>query len=170
MYITTPFVATLVLYPLAILSQGTTTQPDTSQQTIVPFKSWPTCTKTCGKLYDVQGACSPPSTPASNTVSCVCADARLQPWINGNTGVCDNACTDDPDGMNQMRQWYLGLCQKSANSPTTTDTATTSTSTATATPGSSSGSSGSNSGNSNSTWYDTLVLEVILYWKLMRVF
>ncbi|KAH0491058.1 hypothetical protein TgHK011_002503 [Trichoderma gracile] len=101
--------------------------------TLVPFADraqLPACAAACGHLYDANGACVPPAvptnTPAAYT-SCFCFDPRLAPFSTTTAGVCDNACTGDPNGMASITAWYHSVCNvKNAAGPTTT-TSTTST-------------------------------------------
>jgi hypothetical protein len=155
MYITTSIFAALILCPLAVLSQATTTSVDISQQTIVPFSTLPACAAKCGPLYDAQGACSPPIV-AATSLTCFCSYATLQAFYTSTAGVCDGACPSDPSGLTQIQQWFIGLCNNKGTSQTTatgSSPTTTSTDTGTAVPGNSAGSDTS-SGSSNQTWYD----------------
>ncbi len=151
MYVTTSLFVALALCPLAVLSQ-TPTSIDTSQQTIVPFSTLPSCAAKCGPLYDAQGACSPPVVPATS-LSCFCKYGTLQSFYTTATGVCPAACPNDPNGLTGIQSWFLGLCNKGTSQTTATGTnpTTTSTDSGTAVPVAG-GSGGASSGSSNQSW------------------
>jgi hypothetical protein len=155
MYITTSLFAALILCPLAVLSQATTTSVDTSQQTIVPFSTLPSCAAKCGPLYDAQGACSPPVVSATS-LSCFCSYGALQPFYTTTTGVCDGACPNDPNGLSGIQSWFQGLCSKGTSQTQTTASGssptTTGTDSGTAVPANG-GGSGASSGSSSQPWY-----------------
>jgi hypothetical protein len=159
MYITTSLFVALILCPLAALSQATGTAALTPQQTIVPFSTLPSCAQLCGPLYNAQGACSPPTVPATS-LSCFCSYPQLQPFYTSTTGVCDSACPSDPNGLSGIQSWFLGLCSKSTSPTQTTASGssptTTSASSGTAAPAD--GGSGVSSGSSNKSWYKSLSL------------
>jgi len=127
------FLRTLALLalPLTILS---TVVPDGTPQDIVPFSTLPLCAQKCGKLFDVQGACTPPVTTTIDD-ACFCADARLSPFLQSSTlGVCNDACPDDASGLLNIMKWVNSFCaQANKANPTTTSATTTGTATATAT-------------------------------------
>lgn len=129
----------LVALPLTHVFAQTTVPQD-----IVPFSTLPACALKCGKLFDVQGGCSPPVTTSPDK-SCFCNDARLSPFFQSTTmGVCNDACPDDPSGLLNIQKWVVSFCADvKASTPTTTSasdaTATgtaATTGTATSAPGS----------------------------------
>jgi len=142
----TLLLAILSLPPLSNAAQ----QPD---GVIVPFSSQlPACASVCGKLFDVQGACSPPVI-ASVSSTCFCSDARLQPFTQSTAevqsicGTTDpNSCTSTAD-LQKIQNWYNSLCNIA-------HTATTSASTA---PATSTGSSTKPQSvqNANEGWFAT---------------
>lgn len=114
---------------------------------IVPFSSvLPACASSCGPLFDVQGACSPPNIPAVSQ-TCFCGDARLTPFITGYSevsAVCGPAsCTDTAD-LAAVQSWYETYCGEKA--------AATTTSSGAASTGTGSSSSGKTSPNTNQGW------------------
>lgn len=119
-----------------------------AQTTLFNTATLPACVKSCGYLFDVNGACVPPAkTAAAASVydACFCADSRLVPFSQGTAGVCDNACTANPGDLNTIRNWYTSFCanvKQPAGGADPTSTA----------------GSGSNKGKSNSgggTWLST---------------
>jgi hypothetical protein len=106
---------------------------------IVPFSSvLPACASKCGKLFDVQGACTPPNIAATSS-SCFCADPRLTPLLNQGTAgvqsVCSTAsgeCTATAD-LEAIQNWYAGYCNEKSPNPTTTSGGATPTGTGTTT-------------------------------------
>lgn len=106
---------------------------------IVPFSSvLPACASKCGKLFDVQGACTPPNIAATSS-SCFCADPRLTPLLNQGTAsvvsVCTAAtgeCTDTAD-LEAIQNWYASYCNEKSPNPTTTSGGSTATGTGTTT-------------------------------------
>lgn len=135
-----------LIFPL-LVSADPVAQAVPAQQTIVPFSTLPACSQQCGKLYDVQGACSPPQVDASNTKTCFCADSRLTPFNSGTTGVCDQAQCDAAS-LTTIQKWYQGLCgTTNAGTAATTTSSTTAKSTAT-----SAGNTNSKS-NGDGTWF-----------------
>ncbi|KAK5988575.1 hypothetical protein PT974_10059 [Cladobotryum mycophilum] len=85
--------------------------------TIVPFNDraqLPACAVSCGHLYDANGACVPPAVPQQQPqgyTDCFCADPRLAPFSTATAGVCDNACTAEPNGLSSITAWYHSLCK-----------------------------------------------------------
>lgn len=85
--------------------------------TIVPFddrKVLPACAVSCGALYDANGACVPPviavdAGPKAYT-QCFCLDTRVAAFSTATKGPCDNACTDDPNGLSSIAAWYRDIC------------------------------------------------------------
>jgi hypothetical protein len=150
MYITTSVFAAL-LCPLAVLSQ-TPTSIDTSQQTIVPFSTLPSCADKCGPLYDAQGACSPPVVPATS-LTCFCSYGSLQPFYTSPNVVCPDACPNDPNGLTGIQSWFLGLCSKGTTQTTATGTSPTTSSTDSGTAVPANGGSSVSSGSSSQPWY-----------------
>lgn len=100
---------------------------------IVPFSSvLPACASKCGKLFDVQGACTPPVL-AQTSSSCFCADPRLTALLNPGTagveGVCTTAsCTATAD-LEAIQNWYASYCNEKSPNPTTTSGTATATGT-----------------------------------------
>lgn len=157
----------IFLYPLSVVSQAaTTTTPDTSQQTIVPFSTLPACAAKCGPLYDAQGACSPPVVPATD-LNCFCQYGKLLPFQTSTANVCDAACPDDPTGLSKIQQWYVGLCaQRSQATATPTDSQGTTTGTPASGSSESGGSSSGSSSNQNATWYDSFIIHLVAILEL----
>lgn len=111
---------------------------------IVPFTSQlPACASLCGPLFDVQGACSEPVMPTSQ--SCFCGDARLQSIPQGTSDVqtvCGPAsCTDTAD-LTKIQAWYDTFCNAKAANPTVTTSAAGSTGTGAASSGTAKPSTG----------------------------
>jgi hypothetical protein len=138
------FLRTLALLALPLTILSDTVVPAGTPQEIVPFTTLPLCAQKCGKLFDVQGACTPPVTSTVDN-ACFCADARLSPFLQSSTlGVCNDACPDDPSGLLNIMKWVNSFCASvSKANPVTTSTATTgtpatatTTATGTAVPGS----------------------------------
>ncbi|KAI0413286.1 hypothetical protein F5X98DRAFT_352290 [Xylaria grammica] len=101
----------------------------TPSTTIVPFQSLPSCAADCGGLYDANGACVPPVNPSSDPDSwetCFCAYQELRPFYTTTKGVCDTSCSEDPQALGSIRQWFTSLC----NPKLTTRTLSTHTGTA----------------------------------------
>ncbi|KAH6608465.1 hypothetical protein Trco_001811 [Trichoderma cornu-damae] len=103
--------------------------------TIVPFgnrAALPECAVSCGHLYDANGACVPPAVPTNSPAvytSCFCADPRLAAFSTTTGGVCDSACTADPNGLASITQWYHSICNiQNVAAPTSATTTTTTTS------------------------------------------
>jgi hypothetical protein len=91
---------------------------------IVPFKSvLPACASLCGKLFDVQGACTPPAIAATSN-TCFCADPRLKPFLDTGTSgvatVCTAASCTDSNSLLKIQSWYEGYCNEQSSNPTTT--------------------------------------------------
>ncbi|PTB66823.1 hypothetical protein BBK36DRAFT_1198532 [Trichoderma citrinoviride] len=127
----------IISLPALPLPSGPSNKPAAAQApitTLVPFADraqLPACAAACGHLYDANGACVPPAiptnTPAAYT-SCFCFDPRLAPFSTTTAGVCDNACTGDPNGLASITNWYHSVCNvKNVAAPTTTSTTTTTT-------------------------------------------
>jgi hypothetical protein len=121
---------------------------------IVPFTSQlPACASKCGKLFDVQGACTPPVLAETSSI-CFCADNRLDPISNdgtaGVTQVCTAASCTDPADLQKIKTWYQSYCNEKVTTPTTTSSAG-----ATPTGTSSGGSAGTTkpSAPEHQTWY-----------------
>lgn len=123
---------------------------------IVPFTSvLPACASKCGKLFDVQGACTPPVI-AETSSSCFCADPRLTPFLNQGTSsveeVCTTAsCTDTAD-LQKIQSWYASYCNEKVPGATSTNTGSTPTGT-----GSSSGGTSTQGPKvvKNQTWFQS---------------
>ncbi|PNY23221.1 Uncharacterized protein TCAP_06833 [Tolypocladium capitatum] len=110
--------------------------------TIVPFSDLsklPDCAKECGPLYDANGACVPPAAPPADPAAytaCFCSDSRLAAFSRASTGVCDQACTGLPGGLQSVAGWFQAICKNAKgenggnggngggnnNQPTTTGT------------------------------------------------
>lgn len=138
----------LALLILPLLTRTQTQQPD---GVIVPFTSvLPACASLCGKLFDVQGACSPPVL-ASPSSSCFCGDPRLQPIANSGTAgvesVCGAASCQDTADLEKIQSWYESYCNLKQTNPTTTSGA------AGATGTSASSSIPTTVQNTNQGWY-----------------
>lgn len=152
------FLRILALFVLPFTTLSDTVVPAGTPQEIVPFSTLPQCAQKCGKLYDAQGACTPPVTKTIDN-ACFCADARLSPFLQSSTlGVCNDACPDDPNGLLTIMKWVNSFCAgvNKAN-PTTTSSTTTGTATATGTgtpvPGSEgSGGTGGTATPKKQTW------------------
>ena len=140
----------LALLSLPLLSSTQTQQPD---GVIVPFTSvLPACASLCGKLFDVQGACSPPVTTSVSS-SCFCGDPRLQPFLQSGTSgvesVCGAASCQDTPSLQKIQSWYETYCNVKDSNPTTTSGGSTAT-------GSSTGSATAKPtsvANTNQSWY-----------------
>ena len=144
--------ATLLALPLAYAQQA-------ADGLIVPFtSSLPACASLCGPLYDVQGACSPPNIPNTDS-NCFCSDNRLSAIAgDGTTGVSSvcgaTACTS-PTDLQSVKSWYQSFCANSADTPSTTtaaDAGTTTTATSSSTPRKSSTASSANSDEDTRPW------------------
>ncbi|PHH81882.1 hypothetical protein CDD82_7638 [Ophiocordyceps australis] len=85
--------------------------------TIPPFSDaaqLPDCAKSCGPLYDANGACVPPAAPqaeAAAYTACFCADSRVAAFSRGSAGVCDNACAGNQAGLQSIANWFQGICR-----------------------------------------------------------
>ena len=118
---------------------------------IVPFASvLPACASLCGKLFDVQGACTPPAI-ATTSSSCFCSDTRLTAILQGTSGVSEvcgpASCTATSD-LQTIENWYASYCgEKGVGVPTTTQSG----SAATGTSGSST-SPKSSTNNAPKSW------------------
>lgn len=141
-----------VLFAILSLPLLTSTQTQQPDGVIVPFTSvLPACASLCGKLFDVQGACSPPVT-ASVSSACFCGDPRLQPFLQSGTAgvesVCGAASCQDAADLEKIQSWYESYCNVADTNPTTTSAGSTATSTSTG-----SGSAKSTSSqNTNQSW------------------
>lgn len=145
---TTPFLLAVLSLPLL-----TSTQTQAADGVIVPFTSvLPACASLCGKLFDVQGACSPPVT-ASVSSACFCGDPRLQPFLQSGTAgvesVCGPASCQDTTDLQKIQSWYESYCNDAQSNPTTT-----SGSTATGTSTGTSSAKPTSAQNTNQGWYD----------------
>jgi len=144
---------TLILLILSTLLPLITAQAQ-ADGLIVPFTSGlPACASTCGKLFDVQGACTPPAL-AQTSDSCFCSDSRLTPFTSdgtaGVTSVCTGSTCSSAQDLQAIKSWYESFCKAA-----TTTTATTSAATSTSTKSGSSGSgSSSSNGTLHQTWWD----------------
>ncbi|GAW23431.1 hypothetical protein ANO14919_129900 [Xylariales sp. No.14919] len=121
--------------------------------TIVPFQSLPSCAADCSGLYDANGACVPPVNPSSDPDSwetCFCAYQELQPFYTTTKGVCDTSCSEDPQALGSIRQWFTSLC----NPKSTTRTLSTHTGTASQTSIESEPGRATNSNSSSSSGDD----------------
>ncbi|TAQ88118.1 hypothetical protein B7494_g3586 [Chlorociboria aeruginascens] len=149
---------------------------------IVPFTSGlPPCATKCGKLYDVQGACTPPQL-ATTSISCFCSDARTSPIAQSGTegaaAVCVNAGCSDADLL-KIQSWYDGFCGLSGAAATTSTSSTRGTAASTSTSTSSASNKGS-SGSTNNTWIGThwkwvimlvvLVVAIVGGWIIACIF
>ncbi|PKK46815.1 hypothetical protein CI102_10998 [Trichoderma harzianum] len=135
--------------------------------TIVPFGNralLPACAAACGHLYDANGACVPPAIPTNSPAvytSCFCFDSRLAPFSTTTAGVCDQACTAEPNGLASITNWYHSVCNiKNVAAPSSTSTISSSS-------GSPSGSgipqrTDAPSGDWISTHYQWVIMLVIL--------
>ena len=113
---------------------------------IVPFTSdLPSCASQCGKLFDVQGACTPPVLSSTDS-GCFCSDTRLTPILQGTAGVSSvcgaTSCTAASD-LTAIETWYKGYCGIDTQASATASCASAS-STGT--------SSGVKSSNQNKSW------------------
>lgn len=86
----------------------------------------PACAAACGHLYDANGACVPPAIPTNSPAvytSCFCFDSRLAPFSTTTAGVCDQACTAEPNGLASITNWYHSVCNiKNVAAPSSTST------------------------------------------------
>ncbi|KAG0650789.1 hypothetical protein D0Z07_2659 [Hyphodiscus hymeniophilus] len=130
----TPFLLAILSLPLLASSQT-----QAADGVIVPFTSkLPACASLCGKLFDVQGACSPPAI-ASVSQSCFCGDPRLTSFLQSGTAgvssVCGpTSCTAAAD-LEKIQSWYESYCNVAQTTPTTTTgTTPTGTQTGSSTP------------------------------------
>jgi len=145
-------VTLLALLSLPLLAS---TQTQAADGVIVPFTSvLPACASLCGKLFDVQGACSPPVI-ASVSSACFCGDPRLQPFLQSGTAavesVCGAASCQDTTDLQKIQSWYESYCNVKDSNPTTTSAGSTAT-------GTSTGSSSANptsAQNTNQGWFAT---------------
>jgi hypothetical protein len=147
---TTPFLLAILSLPLL-----TSTQTQAADGAIVPFTSvLPACASLCGKLFDVQGACTPPNI-ASVSSACFCGDPRLQPFLQSGTAgvsqVCGAASCQDTADLEKIQSWYESYCNVAQSNPTTT-----SGSTATGTSTASGSSKPTAAKNTNQGWYVNL--------------
>lgn len=152
MHFTTPLIllSSLALPYIALAEPTVPVLPP--DQTIVPFATLPDCAASCGLLFDVQGACSPPQVQAASTKSCFCSDSRLTALKTSNTGVCD-AAGCDATGLGQIQTWYKNLC-----GGTTSNTSPTTTGSTAAGTGVSAGTTNSSTAkkNGDGTWFVAL--------------
>lgn len=102
-------IATTLLSALALL-------PDTLAQTaaadgaILKWSQLPACATTCGKLWDVQGACAPAGL-TDTSKSCFCGSADLVPLtVGGPTpdGCCAAGAATD---LQKVKDWFTGYCK-----------------------------------------------------------
>ncbi|KAJ4149256.1 hypothetical protein NW754_000694 [Fusarium falciforme] len=92
------------------------------ETTIVPFndrKVLPACAVSCGALYDANGACVPPiiavdAGPSAYT-QCFCLDTRVAAFSTATKGPCDDACTNDPNGLSSIAAWFRDICTVDEN-------------------------------------------------------
>lgn len=77
----------------------------------------PTCIRSCGVMYDVNGACAATALP--NVAACFCGASRLAPFSTGVAGVCDGACQNAGD-LTSIQQWYTSFCQNAPRDVVTT--------------------------------------------------
>ncbi|PFH63433.1 hypothetical protein XA68_10024 [Ophiocordyceps unilateralis] len=91
--------------------------------TIPPFTDvarLPDCAKSCGPLYDANGACVPPAAPQSDAAAytaCFCSHAKVAPFSRGTAGVCDAACTANQAGLQSIASWFQGICKPPVAAP-----------------------------------------------------
>ncbi|KAI1082722.1 hypothetical protein F5B20DRAFT_481374 [Whalleya microplaca] len=126
--------------------------------TVVPFSSLPSCAAQCGPLYDANGACVPPAAPTAdaNTYdTCFCAYSSLQSFKQGTSGVCDNACPGDANGLSGIQSWFTSFCDGKAVATSTSTAASSST-------GASSGSNSSAGGDWLSGHWRWVIMIVIV--------
>jgi hypothetical protein len=145
--------------------------------TIVPFnnqKVLPACAAACGPLYDANGACVPPQVaadagPAAYT-QCFCLDQRVAAFSSATTGVCDDACTNDPKGLSSIAGWFRNMCSVTdgGNKGTTRKTGQQGSSTTTtgagsaSTAGSSAGANNGGGGDWISNHWQWVIMIVVL--------
>ena len=115
-----------------------------SQPQLLDFSSpnaLPACANQCQPLYTAQYACIPPQAPVSDDAayrSCFCQSAFLHNLYSTPAGLCDGICP--PDGLAQIRNWYVGTCgQKAVASPSAATSAGTSVSSSSTPTGSNAG-------------------------------
>ncbi|KAI9822065.1 MAG: hypothetical protein M1826_000573 [Phylliscum demangeonii] len=86
----------------------------------------PPCATQCQSLYTAQAGCVPPAAPVSvddTYHTCFCQSNFLHTLYSSTAGLCDGACP--PEGLTQIRTWYLALClPKSATTTTSAGTPT----------------------------------------------
>jgi len=126
-------------------------QPDGA---IVPFTSvLPPCASLCGKLFDVQGACTVPA--QANT--CFCADPRLKPFLDSGTSgvatVCTAASCTDTASLLEIQKWYEGYCNEAVANPSTTVGGSTATGTGAASTGTGTSVSSTPKLAGNQSWF-----------------
>ena len=151
------FLLAALLLPLL-----TRTQLQKPDGVIVPFTSvLPACASLCGKLFDVQGACSPPGI-ATVSSACFCGDPRLQPFLQSSTAgvaqVCGAASCQDTADLQKIQSWYESYCNVAQSTPTTTSGSATGTNTGT----SSTKPSAPESTNTNQGWYGHFLLRILI--------
>jgi len=84
--------------------------------TLIPFDELPECAKLCGQLFDVNGACVPPSKPTftdDQMKDCFCSDPRVAGFKESPSGVCDPPCTgsdNKDDTLKAIQSWYGDFC------------------------------------------------------------
>lgn len=100
-------VATTLLSALALL-QGTFAQTAPADGAILKWGQLPTCAQTCGKLWDVQGACAPIAL-TDTSKSCFCGSADLVPFTVG--GPAGDCCAAAPADLQKVKDWFTGFCK-----------------------------------------------------------
>lgn len=124
-----PKMRTQIILTLSSLFLPLISAQQSADGLIVPFTSGlPSCASQCGKLFDVQGGCTPPAISQISSI-CFCSDTRLDPFNQDGTGgvssVCGAAsCTDTAD-LQKIKTWYQKYCNEEVASTTTTSGATT---------------------------------------------
>jgi hypothetical protein len=143
---------------LAILSFLLVTSAQTQQPNgvIVPFTSvLPACASLCGKLFDVQGACSPPVLPTVSS-TCFCGDPRLQPFLESGTAgvqsVCGPASCQNTTDLQIIQNWYETYCNIKIPGAATTSRSGAGPSTATASAATAAAAAAA-ANNTNAGWY-----------------
>jgi hypothetical protein len=158
-FFSTFFLLSSSLLPLAsaVSQTGPAAAVASPDGLIVPFSTkLPACASLCGKLFDVQGACTPPNIAAVSQ-SCFCTDGRLTPFLQpgtaGVSSVCGPESCQDATSLGEIQSWYEGYCNEKSPNPTTTTSSTTSGApTATGTGSDSQGTHVAHSGGGY-TWY-----------------
>ncbi|KZZ90474.1 integral membrane protein [Moelleriella libera RCEF 2490] len=138
--------------------------------TIVPFQDpaqIPACAVNCQPLWDANGGCVPPAIPSAEPTvyqACFCANKNVAAFSTAVSGVCDNACPGDPQGVSSIARWFSQACNVQAGATNTPKTATSTSAKAANTAGSSGSNNGGNNGGGDwlSGHWQWVIMLVIL--------